>query len=192
MKSIKTLLIASTAIALTACNSTAPVQQSNLPEWVMMPKVENGITATECVASSNSFGIDRNMATANARVAIARQIQLKVSALDKTYRDRVDADADKKTGATFSSVSRQLTDMSLTGSQMVRSDIITIEGTPHMCVQVTLNPNKTDALLDKIIAESGRKVSANEDAVLREEFKAYKAQEELDRALYGERLTTGD
>lgn len=182
MKNIKTSVIAVAALTMAACSSTGSFQ-SDIPEWVLAPQIENGIASTECVESSNNFTVDRNMATSLARASLVQQIRLKVQVMDKTYNERIDASGQSVTGSTFSSVSRQVANMSIQGAEMTKSDIVEINGQPNVCVQVALNPERTTMLLQEVVAKSGRELSIDDESVLYQEFKAYKAQQELEQAL---------
>tara|TARA_B100001105_G_C22371520_1_gene435288 strand:+ start:254 stop:817 length:564 start_codon:yes stop_codon:yes gene_type:complete len=184
MKIIKPSAIALIALTMAACSSTGS-SQSGIPEWVLAPQVENGIASTECVESSNNFTVDRNMATSLARASLVQQINLKVQVMDKTYIERVDASGDSVTGGAFSSVSRQIANLSIQGAEMTKSDIVKIGEVPNVCVQVALNPERTQMLLDEIVAQSGRELEMDDQKVLYQEFKAYKAQQELEQALKG-------
>jgi hypothetical protein len=187
------VLAAAMASLLTACGSTpkeekAEVKSSiNIPQWVLNPVVEDGIAAADCVKFSGNMSVDSKMAAANARIALAQQIETRVEGLDKTYQNRTDANDDITVGGTFSSVSKQLTKQTLSGSRVVKSDIVKIAGKDHFCSLMTLSPETTKELFSKIVTESKRKVNPQDEKFLYQEFKAYKAEQDLDKEI--KRLT---
>lgn len=176
---------------LAACGSTPEVVEekvtSNIPQWVLNPIIEDGLAASDCVKYSGNFSIDQKMATANARVSLAQQISLNVKSLDKTYSNRTDSEGESTTGSTFSSVSKQITDQKLSGSRLIKSDVVKIMGKEHFCAMVTLSPHSTKDLFDSILSESERKVNPQDEKFLYQEFKAFKAEENLEKEI--ERLT---
>ena len=74
------------------------------PNWVIDPKVEGGIAASECIPWSGNLSIDKAQDKAQARATLAKQLEVRVSALDKTYIERTDAAGKTVTGSSFSSV----------------------------------------------------------------------------------------
>ncbi|WP_299264224.1 hypothetical protein [uncultured Psychrosphaera sp.] len=178
-------VIAITA-ALAACGTTPETPDelnANIPEWVLSPTVEDGIAAAACVSASGSMTTDRAQATALSRVDLAQQIGTKVQVLDKTYQERIDVDGKAQVGSTFSSVSKQLTEQSLTGARVSKTSYANFDGKNQLCVLTTLGSSATKELFENILKQSERPVTPDQERVLYQEFKAYKAQEELDAAL---------
>ncbi|HTO19864.1 MAG TPA: hypothetical protein VL129_12045 [Pseudomonas sp.] len=175
-------LTALTAAVLTGCGSKPAAPTSSLPDWVMSPVVEGGIAATDCVSSSGNFSIDRSQATANARAALTKEINLKVAAMDKTYGSRTDAAGKTQVGSSFESVSRQVAQQQISGSKAVKVDFVDMDGQRQLCVMVAIQPEATKALYDSIIQQSQRKLSAQDEDILYQEFRASKAQNELSEA----------
>ena len=194
MKRSNLVILLSSALVLTACGSTQQPTESEpktsvsgIPQWVLNPVVDNAIAAADCVKFSGNISIDQKMAAANARQALAQQIETRVESLDKTYANRTDANEETTTGATFSSVSKQVTKQKLTGARVVKSDVVKIAGKDQFCVMVTLSPNVTQDLFSSIINESKRAVNPKDEKFLYQEFKAYKAEQDLDKEI--KRLT---
>lgn len=188
MKFTKVIITAAVASLLSACGSTqkaveAPKPSSNIPQWVLNPVVEDGIAAADCVKSSGNFSVDQKLAASNTRVALAQQISAKVQALEKNYQERIDSNEEMTTGTTFTSVAKVLTDQTLTGSRVVKSDIVSIQGKDHYCSLMTLSPTSTKELFDALITQSKRRVNPQDEKFLYQEFKAAKAQEDLDKAM---------
>jgi hypothetical protein len=184
MKTQKLIIVAAMSTIIAACGST-PEKKSNdvtanIPPWVLNPVIEDGIAAVDCVKFSGNLSIDQKMATANGRLSLAQQIETRVEGLDKTYSNRTDSNEDITTGSTFSSVSKQLTKQTLTGSRAIKSDVVEIAGKQHLCVLTTLSPSATKELFDSIITQSKRSVNPQDEKFLYQEFKAHKADQDLE------------
>ena len=189
MKLMNVAMILGGTLLLGACESLPDVNEtmSDIPQWILNPEVEDAIAASDCVTYSGNISLDQRMATANARLTLAQQIETRVESLDKTYASRTDADGDTATGNTFSSVSKQITQQTLNGSRVVKSDIVKITGKEHYCVMVALSPTVTKDLFSALIKNSKRPVTAQDEKFLYQEFKAYKAEQDLSKEI--ERLS---
>mgnify|MGYP006083501005 CR=1 FL=1 len=173
---------------LSACSSIEKADQtssfSDLPNWVTQPSIEGGFVDTQCVRNNADMNILKTKASALARAEIAKQIELQVKAMDKTYSSLTFANQASAEGDTFESVSKQITNQKLVGTRPVRVDYVPFpDGTAKLCSMVTMEPAKIDALFDQVIRQSGRAVSAESREVLYQEFKAQKAQQELETEL---------
>lgn len=176
--------VVTVAVALmAACGGKKPDNKLGVPEWVLNPTVENGIAATDCVGWTGNMSIDRKQAIANARAAIAQQIQVKVQAMDKTYQRKTTADGETTTGSTFESVSKQVTEQSLNGAMPRKVDVVKIEGKKNLCAMVAFSPEDTRELFKEIVKASGENLDPQSERSLYEEFKAEKAQGEMQEAL---------
>jgi len=186
-------LIASLFMAgmLSACSSTqdnsASSSRVNVPDWVLNPVVENGIAAADCIKYSGNISIDQKMAVANARLALAQQIETRIEGLDKTFANRVDTNDKTTVGSTFSSVSKQLTKQTLRGSRVVKADIVDIAGKDYFCALTTLSPELTKTLFQDLVKETKLKIDPQDEQFLYQEFKAFKAEQDLEKEI--ERLT---
>ncbi|ALO42481.1 LPP20 family lipoprotein [Pseudoalteromonas phenolica] len=182
-------LIASLFMAgmLSACSSTSDNSASssrvNVPDWVLNPVVENGIAAADCIKYSGNISIDQKMAVANARLALAQQIETRIEGLDKTFANRVDANDKTTVGSTFSSVSKQLTKQTLRGSRVVKADIVDIAGKDYFCALTTLSPELTKTLFQDLVKETKVKINPQDEQFLYQEFKAFKAEQDLEKEI---------
>lgn len=182
-------LIASVFMAgmLSACSSTSDSTASssrvNVPDWVLNPVVENGIAAADCIKYSGNISIDQKMAVANARLALAQQIETRIEGLDKTFANRVDANDKTTVGSTFSSVSKQLTKQTLRGSRVVKADIVDIAGKDYFCALTTLSPELTKTLFQDLVKETKLKIDPQDEQFLYQEFKAFKAEQNLEKEI---------
>lgn len=174
------------AFLAAGCASTGEKEEKGMagvPEWVSNPSYEDGIAATECIPKSSNFSLDRKEALANARQALAQQIDLRVKAMDKTYQRRTRGDEETSTGSTFESVSRQVTETKLDGSRAVKTGYVNLGGDKNMCVMAAFGDSKMQEIFDEIVKASDREINAQDEDVLYQEFKAEQAQEQLDEEL---------
>jgi len=186
MKKLQLTLLC-TAMGLAACGSNDSKDQEskpsiNIPSWVMSPILDNGLASTECVKWSGNMSIDKKQAVANARAGLAKQIDIKVKAMDKTYARKTETGDKMVTSNVFESVSKQVTEQNLVGSRPERVEVIDIAGENNLCAMVTLKPELTQKLFNDLVKQSGASLSPQDETILFEEFKSYKAHQELDDA----------
>lgn len=152
-----------------------------LPSWVLNPVVEDGFADTQCVSATADMNILKNKAVALARAEIAKQIDVSVKAMDKTYQNLTDTAQGSSSGSTFESVSKQVTQTNLSGSRAVKVEYLDFpDNTLKLCAMVTLSPALTKTLFDNLVTESSRDISPTNEAVLYQQFLAKKAQDEMD------------
>ena len=183
----KYILVAAVSAMMVGCGSSPKEQKmspemSALPTWVTMPSLEGGIADTACVKATDSMQLDRTEASTLARAELARQIGVRAKVMDETYQRRTAAQGTQVTGNTFESVSSQVTDQVLHGSRQLRADYVTIENARHFCVMVGIDPETTESLFKKLMADSQRQVDAQSEQILFEEFKADQAKKRLEAA----------
>jgi hypothetical protein len=176
------LLSLSSIVFLAACSSTSVETTSvgDIPSWVLNPQVEEGIAVSECVLFSGNMSIDKQQALANARTSLAQRIETRVSAMDKSYRDKVEVASGVESGSTFSSVSKQVTQQTLVGTTPVKTDITKIAGKDNLCVLVAIGQESTKDIFEQLVTEADRPMNASQKDVLYAEFKAQRAEDQLD------------
>lgn len=180
----KMVFLTAVSVALVSGCATNPTGKAgdtaaSLPDWVMNPTVENGIAVTDCVRDSGNFSLDRAQATANARAGLAKEIEVRVQAMDETYMRSTSTGEQATAGSTFESVSRQVANQHIVGSRPVKVDYVNINDRRNLCVMVALTPAATKDLFDTIIKQSQRSLNPTSEEVLYEEFRAAKAQQRL-------------
>lgn len=191
---IRVIALCGSATLLAACAGTpdesasgdgqpSAEQHTSLPEWVSMPRVEDGIAASSCVSWSGYFDVDRRQALANARQELAQQIDIRVQGMDETYARRTRGGDEDVIGSVFETVSRQVTDQNLRGAIPQRIEAVTIGDEKQLCAMIAMQPDKTRELFEQIIDASGEEIAARDEEVLYEEFKADQARERMDEAL---------
>ncbi|KAF7786542.1 hypothetical protein PRUB_a1145 [Pseudoalteromonas rubra] len=132
---------------------------------------------------SGNISIDQKMAVANARLALAQQIETRIEGLDKTFSNRTDANEETTVGATFSSVSKQLTKQTLNGSRVIKADVVEIGGKDYFCALTTLSPALTKTLFKDLVKESKKQINPQDEQFLYQEFKAFKAEKDLEKEI---------
>ena len=187
MKNTMKIATALTLSAIVAACGSAPdsaeALNKNIPDWVLNPVLEDGLASSVCVPSSGHMSTDKAQATSLARVELAQQINTRVKALDKTFQERIDVDNSAQVGSTFTSVSKQLTNQSMTGARVIKTAYANFNGKDQLCVLAALGSSSTKELFDNIIKDSQRNVTIDQERILYQEFKAQKAQEELEAEL---------
>lgn len=165
-----------TAIVLSMCFCTANVFASTIPEWISNPTIKDGLAAVDCVKFSGNWSSASKLSSANARIALAQQIEIKVESLDQTYDSR-HSDQDAIILSTkFSSVSKQFTQQVLSGSRIVKTEIVTISGNEYYCALATLDPSKTKHTFELIVKATDKKLEPELETELFEQFKENNAQ----------------
>ena len=178
-------LIASAVIFGGCANSTAGSMVSSqassdindefkdAPKWVLMPVVEGSVSAVGSAAknSANDISFQRNEAMADARDNIARQIELSVANMFKSFKASTGAGKDGTFDKSVESVSKQIANQTLRGT--VQKDVwISRSGTMYVLVAID-----TKAVISA--TNEGAKTSFKNDEAMYQKFLAQKAQEEL-------------
>lgn len=177
------------SLILVGC-ATAPKEKAPeapptaaLPSWVANPTIEDGIASSECVPWSGDMSLDRAEAVAKARADLAKQIEIKVKAMDKTYARKVKTAGGVASGGVFESVSKQVTNRNLNATQVNKVDVVKINNADHLCAMVVFGRAANRRLFDDLINTSQvvQQISPQDESAMWEEFKAFKAQQELDK-----------
>ena len=156
----------------------------NLPGWVLQPEVEEGIAAAQCVQFSGNISLDQQEITAKGRAALAQQVNLRAQVMDQVFQDRIETDEKSTSGSVFQNVSRQVTDQLLIGSKLIRTDFGDINDAPYICGLVAISPSETERLFESIVSsEDAPTTNVQDKDILYQEFKAYKAQQDLAQAI---------
>jgi hypothetical protein len=173
-----------TVALLAACASNQEKVQGNLglPGWVLSPSVDDGLAETACVNWTGYMSVDRNEATAIARNRLVQQIELRAATMTKTHTSKTNANGGTNVGTTFESNARQIAEATLKGSKAVNTDIFDIDNKKQLCVMVTVEARDMDEIANQIIGQSGARLTNDDKAVLREQFKAQQGQQELQEA----------
>lgn len=175
------------SLGMAGCASQPETQaQADLPDWVLSPQLDDGLAETACVPASNNMSLDKKRAMANARSSLAMSLEARVQSMDKTYQRAVDTEDDAVRGSTFESVSKQVTDMNIRGTRMVHSGYFTIGAADQFCVMAGFGEESMRGVFEDALSAARVKVSQDSERVLYTEFKAYQAQQELEKATSGQ------
>lgn len=173
-------------VLLAGCAGPDERPEDRIPEWVADPQsqVDDGLAAANCVPASDEFAIDRSEAIALTRQLLASQVEVAVEAMEETYQQQTrPAEGEAVSGSNFQSVSRQLTDQTLRGARVDRTEYETINEQRQLCTMMVVGESDMRALFDGIIDASDRPVDGEDEAVLWEQFRHAQAREEMDEAL---------
>ncbi len=182
----KSVLITSICLLLSACASQDKINKGELaeiPDWILSPQIKEGIAESACVTWSGNLSIDKDEASHIARDRLARQIDVRAAGMSKAFANKTTTTEGMNTGTNFENVSRQIFDKTLKGSRPTKAGLFTIDNKKNFCVLVEITPEKTKALYNGIVSASGRQLSADDDRILFQQFKAWKAQENLDKVI---------
>lgn len=182
---IKQLLLTLFAVAFIAsCGSNEPVNTSSqMPSWYLSPPqdTEEFFYAAE-EAESSRQGTALRSAQANATQAMAAKLEIKVSALQKSFEEEVQSGPDANYASTFSNASEQLVNTTLNGVTRDRAECVQLD--PEMTGG---NVNNRCYVLVRMPVGQARTVLDNalsKDEELYTKFKASKAFEELQNRLH--------
>jgi len=187
---MKKLLIAGLGLSIalfTGCGNNQPqpeapqcqIEGQTAPQWVCDggASMEGGIFAVGSAQKSPlGIGFQRQEAMANARDALARQLEVKVKNMFKSYMSSTGTGDNQTAERVATSVSKQLSKQVLRGSKLLKT-WMSKNGTMYVLVGMT-DTNKLKAELKK-----AAKTTFKNDEALWQEFKAKKAQQELDAAI---------
>lgn len=184
---MKKVIFTASAVAvllITGCSSKAPIQVApaeiknelaDAPKWVFNSSNEKGISAAGS-AHVGKAGIQFAIteAEANARDAMARQMQIKVANMVKNFTQQTGVGDGQTVDKVVASVSKQITQQELTGTQ--RKDMW-ISPSGELWVLMSMSEQSVLAVKNAI------KSSFKNDDALWQQFQAKKAQDELDSEL---------
>jgi hypothetical protein len=182
------LLSAVTLIGFAGCSSApatpaklAPVAECTFPNsggtpapvWVCDGPVEGMAVGAVGSAAKSDAGIAfmKQMAATDARVQLAQNMKVQVQNMIKQYAETTGAGSKETVDRVNTSVTKQITDQSLTGTKIFRS-ITAPDGT--LFVLVGLDEAATQKL-----TEAAVKTSMGNDQSAWQQFKAQKGQDEL-------------
>ncbi|MGM0623580.1 MAG: LPP20 family lipoprotein [Campylobacterota bacterium] len=149
------------------------------PQWVMMPQVEGSISEVGSAKpnAANDIGFQRNMAMADARDNLARQIETNVGNMIKTYTATTGGGESGTYDSANEAVSKQVASQTLSGT-VVKDTWMSRSGTLYVLMAVD-----TEAVIDAMDKPLAASTSFGNDEALYQQFKASKAQGDLSEEL---------
>ncbi|MEO2068880.1 MAG: hypothetical protein ABGX27_05140 [Desulfurobacteriaceae bacterium] len=145
--------------------------------------LEGGIAACKCnfAQSIEEAQYAREEAVADARSELARILGIRVKNMVKRYKNRTVAGKKRYIGSTFEDVAKQVADKYLEGSRPLKYKTFrTQDGQFVACAVVGLQPQVVKEMIHEI-AQKANLNNPRDEEILYEEFKAYKAQQELEK-----------
>ncbi|MGH8481448.1 MAG: hypothetical protein ACRES8_03200 [Nevskiaceae bacterium] len=165
------------AAGLAACASQPP-------DWIMRPTAEGGWAATECVKDSGNLSLDRQIAVAKARAEIAKQVELRVAAMDKTYtrlteeanagvqRDTASSSQSTAFQSAFESVSKQIAEQTLGGLTPTRVEYVELNEARNLCAMIAVDRSAARSVYDQVVQASGQQLTPAASEALYRDFTA--------------------
>ncbi|MFY7856746.1 MAG: hypothetical protein ACOVQT_11440 [Rubrivivax sp.] len=147
------------------------VSAQDWPDWILNPPSGPELHAGDCVESSGSVGIDRQQATARARLALAQQIEVRVEAMDQTWESRFREGQAQQLASRFVSASKQIVATTLQGARPVRTEVVKSRGGHLGCVLVALQREASEQLPGDIIRTAAAPVDAATESMLVARFR---------------------
>ncbi len=188
---IRLATLVAVALAVAACSNT-PDQGSpsgalkNLPQWALSPTSEHGMADSACVQFSGNLNVDRSEAITLANEQLAAQLNRKIAFLAKNFQSKTKSVEGINVGTNFSQTGQQLVQQELSGIKTTQMGVYEVAEREQLCVLVELSQEKVESLYSQLKQTSRATLAASDDSVIFEEFRAYKANKELQSALQGE------
>ena len=146
---IRLLLLVVVGCLLTVFVQAEEQKQADIPDWVLMPMVENSLSATSCNAVGTNINVSKKMAQSNALVDISMQIQTQISTIFKDYTlSYPSGEMDQ-----YQRVGKELVKEVMKKVTVIKSDVINVNGENSICVQVALAEKELIEQIKKILTE---------------------------------------
>jgi hypothetical protein len=105
-----------------------------------------------------------------ARDELASQIETRVSSLQTEYISRISSMDSTMIESKFSSISTQLTDQYLNGSEVTKIDYAQIGKVKNLCAMVTLSEETTKELFGQLLKQGPVKLDPDNENLLYSNF----------------------
>lgn len=152
---------------------TFPNSSQPAPLWVCDAPVEGMAVGAVGAAAKSDAGIAfmKQMAATDARVQLAQNMKVQVQNMIKQYAETTGAGSKETVDRVNTSVTKQITDQTLTGTKIFRS-ATGPDGTLYVLVGL-------DDISVQKLTEAAVKTSMGNDQAAWQQFKAQKGQDEL-------------
>lgn len=120
-------LILPVALLFSACSSNKAlpdVETGNIPSWYLNKPTDPNYFFASATQTSRDMQAAMDRATQNARVQISQTVNSHVESITEDFTEEVGADESSQYLSYFMTASRTVTDNSLSGSQVVSSDVV--------------------------------------------------------------------
>lgn len=96
----------------------------DIPEWFLNPPTDPNYLYAVSTETSRDLQMAVDKATTSARTDISRQVEIKVSGLEKQFKEEIGVAEDSQLLQQFTQASKTVTNQSLTGSKVKEKKII--------------------------------------------------------------------
>ena len=168
----KILIVMLIALAVFSMASCGGKKVSGLPDFVLNPPTADDAFYGVGYGNQSTLQLSKTISMTNARADLARQIETSIQAAVISYAQEAGVDGDTQTISFAESITREITDTTLSGATPERFEQDNDGG-----VWVLMSYPKTN-----ILAAAEEAFERNEDAAFAE-FKAAQALEMLDSQL---------
>ncbi len=120
---ISLFVVVALALSIFGCGGSKPLTQTRtdpMPEWFSNPPQDPNFLYAPRTASSRDLNMAIEKATTNARAEIARQYELKVEGLTKSFQEEVGTDEDSEINQLFSQTIKTVVSTQLMGSRAAK------------------------------------------------------------------------
>ncbi len=175
MKKVIQVLTVLSLFLLVACGGSAPVNESEMPDFVLNPPIEKGILFGTGIAKKASPQLAKEVSDLRAKKEIAKILGQKISNLMKDFLGETGIGKGAEITEFTQSVTKAVTEVELVGVTIVRREFI--NGTTYSLAKYAL-----DGAMRKLINKQVEKSFSNRQALL-SEFRAKQGFAELDKEL---------
>lgn len=108
------------------------------------------MATTDCVSFSGNMSVDAKLSAANARLALAQQVNTQINSVLQVEDARQSNNQTSFSASSFLNKSQFVTNQGLTGTQISQSQLVSIQGKTYFCSLAVLAPEQSKKLFDKL------------------------------------------
>ncbi len=128
MKKLLLPLLLLVGFYFVGCGSSKPNLQNtdvgDMPEWFLTPPVDPNYLFAVKTETSTDLQMSIDKAVQAGRADISRQVEVKISGLEKQFKEEVGVGADANLLTQFSQASKSVTNQTLSGSKVKEKKIL--------------------------------------------------------------------
>ena len=172
---LKFFLLVMMTMALVACGSSKPQNDSDVPDFVLNPPKAKGIIYGTGISQQESAQLAKTTADSRARQEIAKVLSTKVSSMLEDFMGQLALGENAEVTESVRSVTRSMTKIELVGVEIEKREFI--DGTMYSLAKYNL-----DGEMRKMIKSQVEKALTSKEALL-SQFRAKQGFEALDKEL---------
>jgi hypothetical protein len=159
---------------LAACGSSklTETDTGDIPSWYMNPPSDVNYLYSAVTATSKDMQLAVDKATTDARADIGRQVELKSQSLQKNFAEEVGAGEETTLLQQFTAATKNVVNVSLTGSKVIKKELVEDSGNYRAYVLVQYPVGSASQELMEALKK-------NEELYTR--FRSSQAHDELDK-----------